>query len=147
MIPAFIKRLKATPNGYIESNKGQMPCGEWVDENGHTHRMICIRFPTINLEGEYGETLYRLMIKPNGLTTWSDYPEKLIDITSNKYVWSATGKRCTDPFDENGDEKPDVSSQVQFFGDMIVFNIYNVPVSFVQFIKNDIENTCGVTFE
>jgi hypothetical protein len=151
MIAEF-KRYIKTENGFIESNQGSCLGAEWIDENENIHRMICIRFPAFNLEGQYAETLYKVQIQPKGLDIWAELPEVLITITKDKFVLSnpmdqsTFGKRCTEPLDENGQVLAGVSNQVQFFSDIVLFNIYSIPASFIPFIKNDIVNTCGVTF-
>lgn len=101
-------------------------------------------------ERKNAEMLYKIFIKPIGRENFILDSEITDSIGVDKYfVGDITnplfGKREDEPFDEEGNLKDGLLTQIQFFTDNFIFNEYNIPVSFKQFIYPFIESTQNVT--
>lgn len=151
MITATGKRYACiSDNIYTEDAQGACIGAEWQDSNGNTLRMLWAFTPTFNPSAKYAEMLYKIFIKPIGRENFILDSEIVDSIGVDKYfVGDITnplfGKREDEPFDEEGNLKDGLLTQIQFFTDNFVFNEHNIAVSFKMFIYPFIESTQNVT--
>ncbi len=150
MIQATGKRYKyVSENVYEEDSKGANLGAEWLDENGNTICMLWAYTPTFNPSAKYAEMLYKLFVKPIGRDKFLLDQEIIDQLGVNKFFYGNFpsenfGRREPEPFDENGDLKEGLLTQVQFFIDNIIVNEHDLPFSFKTFIYQFISATQNV---
>jgi hypothetical protein len=153
MIQAIGKRYQCIgDNIYEEHAQGACLGAEWIDDNGNTLRMLWAFTPTFNPSAKYAEMLYKVFIKPVGRDNFILDSEIVDHLGTDKYFYSdintnVFGKREPDPFDEGGELKPGLITQVQFFVDNFVVNVHGIPMSFKMFIYPFIMSTQNVNIQ
>jgi len=155
MIQATGKRYHCVgDNIYEEHAQGACIGAEWLDANGNTIRMLWAFTPSFNPSAKYAEMLYKIFVKPVGREKFMLDSEIVDHLGTDKYFYgdmsinpSVFGKHEPDPFDENGNLKPGLMTQIQFFVEHFVINVYGIPMSFRMFIYPFIMSTQNVNIQ